>query len=461
MKKIAILINTAAFSKYYIKLGKKLIEKGNEVVFLVNNEFSKELYFHSENTEHVITFNSKLSVDADFKLPEDITSWILHPDYDRGCYYGFKNEFKQKNGYNEIKKMYYFLYLNLKKFKPDYVFYENISNCYAHLAYIAASNLNIKYLGLTASRLPSKFYFSQIGNEIKDNITTQIEKNQFTKDEINIAKKYIDNLVSIQPDYMVFNGLSNTSLLSILKKKKPSLHSIKTHIKYLSSVGLQMGIPIKSSLIYRLRDIYRLINKRRIKKLYQKADIIFSPQNKFYLFPLHYHPESSTSLLAKNYDEYEVIKNIAFSMKENEILIVKDHISASGFEKFNYYEKIANLPNVVLIKPDINVKSIVRQCNAVITLTSTVGYEAVLLNIPVMLFGTVFYEDHPLVTKINSYSEIRNILDSLPSNKKDYSEYNIKFVAAYYKECFDFSLDLRNKDTAEGIDLLTDIILEQ
>ncbi len=460
MKKIAILINTAAFSKYYIKLGKALMAKGNDVRFLVINEFSRDLYFSPDELNNVVTCKYDDIIDQSFKLPDSICSWVMHPDYDRGCYYGFEDEFKQKKGLQEVKHLYKFLEDNLKDFDPDFTFYENVSNCYAHLAAEVSTNLGIRYLGITASRLPGKSYFSITGNEIKHHINQGIEDDEFTNEDINYASKYVNNLISIQPDYMKFNGLSKISLSSTISKKKPSFGSLITHFKYLNSVGIQMGVPLKSSVKYRLRDVFRVFNKKRINKLYSN-EVKFEPNSKYYLYPLHYHPESSTSLLAKHYDEIEVIRNIAFSLRENEFLIVKDHISASGFESYDYYRKIANLPNVIFTRPEVNVKSLLLKCNAIVTLTSTVGYEGVLLNIPVLLFGEVFYEDHPLVKKVDSYKDIRKLLDSLETENKDYSDYNVKFVAAYNNACFDFSFDLRDKDTSKGIDGLVDIILEQ
>lgn len=462
MKKIAILVNTAAFSKYYIKLGEALINKGHEVKFLVINKFSRDLYFSSDDFAHVVTCcDDKHSVDESFRLPDSILSWVMHPDYDRGCYYGFENEFKQKNGIVRVKKLYKFLEENLQLFKPDYIFYENVSNCYALLAAEISTRLGIKYLGLTASRLPGKSYFSIKGNEIKHLINNKIRDDKITEEDIKYATQYLDNLVSIQPDYMKFNGLSKASLSNVLSKKGPNFNSLITHLRHPRSVGIQMGIPMKSSIKYRLRDIYRIFNRKRINKFYHDGDIEFHSGMKYYLYPLHYHPESSTSLLAKHYNEFELIRNIAFSLRENEYLIVKDHISASGFESYDYYKKISNLPNVIFAKPEINVKNLALKCNAIITLTSTVGYEGVLLNIPVLLFGTVFYEDHPLVTRMHSYHDIRQKLDSIDKDKNNYYNYNLKFVAAYNSSCFDFSLDLRDKDTSEGIDVLVDVILEQ
>src|SRR5690606_36008536 len=113
---------------------------------------------------------------------------------------------------------------------------------------------------------------------------------------------------------------------------------------------------------------------------------------KYILYPLHYHPEASTSVLAGTYlDELAVIKNISFSLPHGVKLYVKDHVSAYGYPSLEFYEKLKNLPNVRLLSPFENTKILIARSCAVITLTSTVGYEALLMGKRVFLYGRVFY----------------------------------------------------------------------
>ncbi|WP_261818007.1 capsular polysaccharide export protein, LipB/KpsS family [Vibrio gallicus] len=457
--KIVILINTSAFAKYYIKLGDELSNSGCDIIYAVQNEFSKELYFSNDRMNVVVCPDiSKSKLDS-VSLPNEFSSWMMHPDYDRGLYYGFSNEFSGANAINHIKNTYAFFSELFDEFSPDCVFYENISNGFANIAYEVCNRLDIQYIGLTSSRLPNMVYFSQFGHEIKYDIENYIKENEFSDEELTYAKEYIENISTVQPDYMKFNGLSNFSFKALFNKPMPSMHSLNVHFKYLYSAGYQTGIPIKSSLLYRLRDIKRYFNRKRIQKFYQDS-VIFNDNTNYYLYPMHYHPESSTSLLAKFDNEFEVIKNTAFSLREGEVLLVKDHISATGFEDYDFYRKVSSLPNVMLLKPELNVKELIPKCQAIVTLTSTVGYESVLLNIPVLLFGSVFYEDHPLVVKVTSHHDIRKKLDSLP-NLSDFTEYNRLYIAAYRRCCFHFTLDLRDKNTSQGIAELAKHIIRE
>ena len=131
----------------------------------------------------------------------------------------------------------------------------------------------------------------------------------------------------------------------------------------------------------------------------------------FFLYPLHYHPESSTSVHARHYiNELNTITNIAFNLPFGKLLYVKDHPSAAGNPKINFYTELKKIPNVRLINHEMNIKNLIKKSEGIITLTSTVGFEALMYNKPVYVFGDVFYEFHPLCRKIKSFEELWLIL---------------------------------------------------
>ena len=200
------------------------------------------------------------------------------------------------------------------------------------------------------------------------------------------------------------------------------------------------------------RSLKRRFKVERIKAFYTPP----SPHEKFILYPLHFHPESSTSILSGTYlDEFEVIRNIAFNLPQNLHLYVKDHISAFGLPSLDFYRKLSNLPNVRLIAPNAQTKNLIRNSEAVITLTSTVGYEALLLNKPVFLFGEVFYKNHKNVIKIQNPSKIFEYLSALHKNRENTLEnenYNLQFVSAYYLNTLPGSLNLMlSEDQAKNL----------
>ncbi|MFH4233908.1 capsular biosynthesis protein, partial [Acinetobacter baumannii] len=81
--------------------------------------------------------------------------------------------------------------------------------------------------------------------------------------------------------------------------------------------------------------IKRYLNTKKSQKFYINNDEleICSSKERFYIYPIHFHPESSTSVLAPEYtNEYSNIINIANNLPFGTYLYVKDHKSAKGVQ---------------------------------------------------------------------------------------------------------------------------------
>lgn len=66
-------------------------------------------------------------------------------------------------------------------------------------------------------------------------------------------------------------------------------------------------------------------------------------------------------------------------------------------------------------------------------LTSTVGYEAVLLGKKVFVFGKVFYDFHKDVVSIDNPAELFTLFNDELNKQVNFDKnYNIYFVCAYY-----------------------------
>jgi hypothetical protein len=216
--------------------------------------------------------------------------------------------------------------------------------------------------------------------------------------------------------------------------------SLLRHLADSRTANFQIGNPLRTHFNLFRRNVGRRLRSGSVRRLYQKP----VAGEQFLLYPLHFHPESSTSILAGAYlDESEVIRNIAFSLPEGMRLYVKDHISAWALPSLDFYRRIRRLPNVRLLAPEEPTKQLIKSAAAVITLTSTVGYEALLLKKRVFLYGRVFYEFHRGVTRIENPARLRELLVETLSREMDWDDaYNHDFVCAYYQATLPGTLNL-------------------
>ena len=301
-------------------------------------------------------------------------------------------------------------------------------------------------MGIGGSRLPGRFSLtSDPLNDVELLATFRaIQDGEITPDQETRAwvRNYISKIETITPDYMKTNGLDNLSIVSRYFKRERigRLLALMRHIGDSRTVNFQIGNPLLTHLGLFLRNVKRRLRSNRVKKLYQ--DPVHG--ERFLLYPLHFHPEASTSILAGTYlDEYEVIRNIAFNLPEGLRLYVKDHVSAWAYPNLDFYSRLRSLPNVRVLHPEAPTKKLIRDSEAVITLTSTVGYEALLLRKRVFLYGEVFYSFHKGVARVENPAQLHELLSVQLEKPIDWDEnYNEDFVCAYHATTYPAALNL-------------------
>ena len=371
----------------------------------------------------------------------------LLSDFERAEVYDIWGDGANVDFYDRLKSALLSFFETLfEQHHIDVVIYENVSNAFAHFALYVAQKKGAVYCGIGGSRLPGRF--SITGDPLADDGTNKffadIQGGQLTvSPELRQwAAEYIANIETVVPDYMKINGLDRIGLLKryIRRDRLDKLKSLLRHAFDSRTQAFQMGNPLRTHANLFLRNFRRRFKVELLQRLYQEP----VEGESFLLYPMHFHPESSTSILAGTYlDEYEVIRNIAFSLPEGVRLYVKDHISAWGYPSLDFYRRIRRLPNVRLLGPNAPTKQLIKASAGVITLTSTVGYEALLLKTRVYLFGLVFYSFHKGVVRIENPAKLRETILHGMAKPVDWDDaYNNDFVCAYHQSTLPGSLNL-------------------
>jgi hypothetical protein len=194
---------------------------------------------------------------------------------------------------------------------------------------------------------------------------------------------------------------------------------------------------------YVARDLKRTVRARwvgiRSKRIFDEIQ----PDDKYYIFPIHLQPEASTLILAEWYvNQQATIANIARCLPADHLLYVKEHRRAVGYNSLDFYRVIKSIHNVRLISPYADTPSLVKNSHGIIVLTSTMGWEALLMNRPVYLFGSAYYQNIEGVRKIKNYEELRKMLADDRKSNPDRTAYAdddqiIKFLIALQRESFE------------------------
>ncbi|MCR4943548.1 MAG: capsular biosynthesis protein, partial [Clostridium sp.] len=224
--------------------------------------------------------------------------------------------------------------------------------------------------------------------------------------------------------------------------------------------SLGMDNPIINSIKSINRNITRKIKIRHLNNFKNKYFDKVEEGESFALYPLHFQPESSTSVNAMYFvNQYEVIKNVAFSMPIGMKLYVKDHPHAFGYFSLDFYKKIKRIPNVKLIHCDENVNLLVNKMKFLVTLTGTMGYEALLQKKPILSFGKISYNVHPYCFNISRYEDIFDTIKKiLKSNYDKFDEYNKRLIYAYKNNVYNGILVMYDY-TKSSMDLIAENLI--
>jgi hypothetical protein len=374
----------------------------------------------------------------------EIDNWSYYASFSRQSYY-FK---KHMNSIDTLKKVKLFFTQIINENKVNLMYSEIVSNSFLYLAHQQAAVANIPLFGLLGARIPYHY-----------NIQIDVVGNQMLINK-NAPEKYIPTNEVL--DYMKisqFGGLFDRKSSMV----KFGFIREMFHFMMLRSVhSLETG-NTKAFLF----KVYRIAFKRIISDIiFRKLFKVFEPDLNItqstinVVYPLHVYPEASTSIFAKHYDgnEYDLIRNIAFSLPPNAILVVKEHKNNVGTYNRSFYKKIKKLPNVILLDPYYNLKDNLEKFDLVVTLSSTVGFEALTKNIPVFTLGEVSFQKYPGSTKITSYVELEEKLSKIQKKKNSSQEndtYNI-----YSKVCFPGSFNYMDVNclNPKNVELLVDPI---
>ena len=310
----------------------------------------------------------------------------------------------------------------LQEYKPKFVLTqyvgENISNL---LLYQIAKSMGIKVLMPLSVNFHNKILVTDnlVGREISNEFSKLMET--FEKplqnfDEDFIRGKNLSETLKVQHSYEY--GTQNLS------------QKFEHYVKRLSSdpepIYKNIGKTKLKMSKYKFQNHFEI--KKRKKFLDDNARKTLLDE-KFIFFPLMGEPEARVLTIAPFYsNQVYVIENIAKSIPIDHVLYVKEHPSQKEklWRPIDDYQKIRNIPNVTLIHPDVNSQELISKSQAVISITGSVGFEALFYKKPVILFVDEYYDIISSVTKTASFTELNEKIKNALSNFRfDNKEMNV------------------------------------
>ncbi len=197
-------------------------------------------------------------------------------------------------------------------------------------------------------------------------------------------------------------------------------------------------------------NLLRVWRRWRSRHLLGSKSVDFSPRSVFYA--MHYQPEQTTLVGGIFFaNQVAVIENIAKSLPFGYSLIVKEHPLGRGARPTWQYRHLAHFPNIQFC--DADPKQILKRCAAVVTISGTIGLEALAMDKPVLVLGQCQYDFVDAVYPVRSWPDLaqtlrRVLIDREYENNAGRHRTIDRFFLAYLLTQLPVP---RNKESADAI----------
>lgn len=421
MKKNSIfLFSTQSFyqTKFWIDISLKLkFLKRESLIICFDTE--SQILLLKKNVKHVFI---KSKIDGDKNLLQEIFKKYNFINYKTAfkheeIFYGKRNYFKILKKFLTYIIQIENLFLSLKDKKITII--QELSGFCSSLSLYYAS----KKFGYNNYFIEPSFFDGRFHITLNTLMCNPVTNSKIPKDT-NILKilnkiKNLKRIIIPEKDVSHFKNPFNKifNLNNITRFFDKSFKKLFLNIQYDFDEIFRYSFSFLKNLInyFFLYFFY----SSRIKK------------NKVYhYFPLHVPNDFALTLRSPIYlDQINVIQKLLKKIPKNELLYIKEHPARIGALNFIAAFKIlSKYKNFEILYPSINSYEILKNCKSVITINSKTGYEALIMNKSLFVFGESYYKELSFV----SYCNLNNI--NLNQTKKfAQKKLNNFFKKLYYK----------------------------
>jgi len=368
--------------------------------------FKKTWYLH----ENIQQKNEKIDLDflKHFEEKYKLNLWKLAIN-ERQFYRFFKfHKFSREEILLILQQEAKFFDSVLDDIKPEFFVTKEPSRHSLQLLYEMCKNLGIKVLVLSNTKIGKRVMISDSPTKFNDlDLRNPVEEKTFK--ELQEILRSSETRKSIE-NYIKEHGKSKmeTMKAGLNYLFKNNNENVDTHYNYFGRTKI-------SVLIFMLNSVFKKNSAENYmeKELCKELPIYTS----FIYFPLGVDMERNLLISAPFYtNQVEIIRHIAKSLPIHFRLIVKETPAQKSREwrKISEYKEIQEIPNVVLMHPDVSSEEIIKKSSLVITISGSSGLEAAFFEKPSIVFSDTVYSFLPSVTRIENIEklpeEIKNSL---------------------------------------------------
>ena len=241
-------------------------------------------------------------------------------------------------------------------------------------------------------------------SEESQKITNKIEEKNIKSGNRNFdeLKEYLNNHSPAKQIKKYDIGKNFSNELNSLRNFDSS--NLKTNYNHYGKTKFKLFLNI---FLSKFKKSYRsnFINKNLIKTVDYNC--------KFVYFPLGVDDGKEILISSPFYtNQVEVIRHVAKSLPVGYRLYLKEHPSSiiHDWRSISEYEEIMNIPNVILIHPNVNSSELFRNCSLVVSISGSSGLEAAFYEVSSIIFSNQDYSKLSSVFKIDEIENLPEII---------------------------------------------------
>jgi len=307
-----------------------------------------------------------------------------------------------------LKKCVFFWQNILDKYQPNFVMNEVVALEIAEIMLLEARKRNILYLASGAMSFENSFYWHF--NQFHSAMGIELEAVQSNEHHRLVAKEFISK---------VGKGVAENPHIKGLRKSKDIKHLFSKTKALFNQIIMPLKIGNKAirqicyyqSPGYYFKELSFYLNYNLRGRSYDDINN-FNREVEVVFYPLHFEPEATMFYMSPYYeDQFALVENILKCMKEDQVLVIKEHPAQAGFLMQKQFRDLKKrFPNVLFLKAEVPSLKVIDRANIIVTLVSTAGFEALVLGKPVIVLGNVYYNTYEGVNYCKTFEEVYSLL---------------------------------------------------
>lgn len=150
------------------------------------------------------------------------------------------------------------------------------------------------------------------------------------------------------------------------------------------------------------------------KSLFYRYDRLedICPDREIIFFPLHQEPEATLNYMSEFYaNQVATIENILKCLGPNQVLVVKEHpVDKGSLLRRKFQEIRKRYSSLYYLPAELHGRQVLAVAERVVTLTSTVGWEAAVTGKKVYVLGEIFYDSLGGIERIENFNALKAAL---------------------------------------------------